>query len=160
MVIKFYCYFISRYYSEQWLGEDANRVAPHKDMEITKERKSCLLRYFANEDERRQVNIEFASFSMSMNEFGSGEVMKDRFLMPPITWWAVHGASALTLQALAFKLLGKPCSSSCCERNWSTYNFILFEKEQDNTTKSEKFWYLCIPIFAFYLGGARFTMKV
>ena len=24
----------------------------------------------------------------------------------------------------AFKLLGQPCSSSCCERNWSTYDFI------------------------------------
>lgn len=61
---------------------------------------------------------------MSMNEFGTGEVLKDRFLMPPITWWAVHGSSAPTLQAIAFKLLGQPCSSSCCERNWSTYNFI------------------------------------
>ena len=28
------------------------------------------------------------------------------------------------LQSIALKLLGQPCSSSCCERNWSTYNFI------------------------------------
>jgi hypothetical protein len=28
------------------------------------------------------------------------------------------------LQSIAFKLLGQPCSSSCCERNWSTYDFI------------------------------------
>ena len=28
------------------------------------------------------------------------------------------------LQSLAFKLLGQPSSSSCCERNWSTYAFI------------------------------------
>ena len=28
------------------------------------------------------------------------------------------------LQSIALKLLGRPCSSSCCERNLSTYNFI------------------------------------
>ena len=28
------------------------------------------------------------------------------------------------LQSIALKLLGQPCSSSCCERIWSTYNFI------------------------------------
>ena len=28
------------------------------------------------------------------------------------------------LQSIALKLLGQPCSSSCYERNWSTYNFI------------------------------------
>nr|CAD1833632.1 unnamed protein product [Ananas comosus var. bracteatus] len=28
------------------------------------------------------------------------------------------------LQILALKLLGQPCSSSCCERNWSNYSFI------------------------------------
>ena len=28
------------------------------------------------------------------------------------------------LQSIALKLHGQPCSSSCCELNWSTYNFI------------------------------------
>jgi hypothetical protein len=28
------------------------------------------------------------------------------------------------LKDLALKLLGHPASSSCCERNWSTYSFI------------------------------------
>ena len=28
------------------------------------------------------------------------------------------------MEPIALKLLGQPCSSSCCERNWSTYNFI------------------------------------
>jgi hypothetical protein len=29
----------------------------------------------------------------------------------------------LVLQKAAFKLLAQPCSSSCSERNWSTYSF-------------------------------------
>ena len=40
------------------------------------------------------------------------------------SWWLVHGAHALTLQKISLKLLRQPSSSSCRERNWSTYNFI------------------------------------
>ncbi|XP_050385343.1 uncharacterized protein LOC126801900 [Argentina anserina] len=87
-----------KYYSSEWLSEATHRVAPHKDLEITRERKTCLMRYFADEDEKRKVNIEFANFSMCMQEFGSGDAMKDRYLLEPITWWAIHGASAPTLQ--------------------------------------------------------------
>ena len=43
--------------------------------------------------------------------------------MSPVKWWVVHGTSAPMLQSIALKLLGQPCSFSCCERNWSTYNF-------------------------------------
>ncbi|XP_010468407.1 PREDICTED: uncharacterized protein LOC104748467 [Camelina sativa] len=50
--------------------------------------------------------------------------LNPRFILEPLRWWAVHGSSAPTLQALAFKLLGQPSSSSCCERNSSTYKFI------------------------------------
>jgi len=37
------------------------------------------------------------------------------------TLWLVHGAHAPILQKIALKLLGQPCSSSCYEKNWSTY---------------------------------------
>ena len=36
----------------------------------------------------------------------------------------VFSAHAPLLQKLAFKVLGQPSSSSCAERNWSTYSFI------------------------------------
>ncbi|KAL6126557.1 hypothetical protein ACLB2K_074604 [Fragaria x ananassa] len=113
-----------RYYSPEWLGEDSTRKAPHQDIEVTRERKHCILKYYENADERREVNVEFSNFSMCMDDFCNVDAMHDRFILPPLTWWAVHGASALRLQALAFKLLGQPSSSSCCERNWSTYKFI------------------------------------
>jgi hypothetical protein len=41
-----------------------------------------------------------------------------------MTWWTNHGQSAPLLMSLAMKLLSQPASSSCCERNWSTYSFI------------------------------------
>ncbi|EEC79227.1 hypothetical protein OsI_19966 [Oryza sativa Indica Group] len=39
-------------------------------------------------------------------------------------WWATHGTSAQAVQSLAFKLLSQPVSSSCCQRNWRTYDSI------------------------------------
>ncbi|KAK3221451.1 hypothetical protein Dsin_008476 [Dipteronia sinensis] len=54
--------------------------------------------------------------------------MIDRGFLSPQRWWGIHGSSTPTLQGIAFKLLGQPCSFSCCEKNWSTYNFIHFMK--------------------------------
>jgi len=35
-----------------------------------------------------------------------------------------HGQTVPLLMNLAIKLINQPASSSCCERNWSTYSFI------------------------------------
>lgn len=67
---------------------------------------------------------DFAKFSGSLYEFSSADAKLDRAEMEPILWWLAHGSRTPILQSLAVKLLGQPCSSSCCERNWSTYSFI------------------------------------
>jgi len=51
------------------------------------------------------------------------------------TWLTVHGAHAPILHKIALKLLGQPCSSCCCERNWSTYSFIHSLKMNKMTPK-------------------------
>ena len=67
---------------------------------------------------------EYAAFSTCFEKFSTSNSINDRWYMSPIKWWVVHGTSAPMLQSTALKLLGQPCSSSCCERNWSTNNFI------------------------------------
>ncbi|KAL6140566.1 hypothetical protein ACLB2K_058865 [Fragaria x ananassa] len=67
---------------------------------------------------------EFAYFSLNMGDYSSAEALKNKFHFEPLIWWVSYGPSTPYLQSLAFKLLNQPCSSSCCERNWSTYNFI------------------------------------
>ncbi|XP_057723564.1 uncharacterized protein LOC130939478 [Arachis stenosperma] len=113
-----------RYYSYQWLREDLTRVSPHQDIEITNERVKCLKRYFPNEEERRKVNIEFASFSDGRGVFDDYDSLNDRSIVDAKSWWLIHGSKAKFLQPIALSLLGQPSSSSCCERNWSTYSFI------------------------------------
>ncbi|KAK9991720.1 hypothetical protein SO802_026705 [Lithocarpus litseifolius] len=111
-----------KYYSIEWLSENPKRISPHRDHEISMERSKCLKRYFEDEDELKVVKFEFATFSGG--RFPSLDALTDRWALQPLVWWQYHGSAFPILQTLAFKLLGQPCSSSCAERNWSTYKFI------------------------------------
>ena len=86
------------------------------------ERSKCLERYFEDESELRVEKIEFAAFLGG--RFPSSEALTKRWALQPMVWWQYQGSSFSTLQTLAIKFLGQPCSSSCVERNWSTYKFI------------------------------------
>ncbi|KAH7652267.1 Ribonuclease H-like protein [Dioscorea alata] len=113
-----------RYYSNEWLNEVPNCLAPHRDVEISEERNKCLRKYFPSNEERKMVFQEFASFSGALGAFGTSDSLQDRWNLEPKSWWLVHGSSTPLLQCLVLKLFGQPSSSSCCERNWSTYSFI------------------------------------
>ncbi|XLR35226.1 hypothetical protein S83_063126, partial [Arachis hypogaea] len=77
--------------SHQWLREDPTRVSPHQDIEITNERVKCLKRYFSDEEERRKVNIEFASFSDGRGVFDDYDSLNDRSIVDAKSWWLIHG---------------------------------------------------------------------
>ncbi|KAL3009924.1 hypothetical protein AAZX31_07G111100 [Glycine max] len=94
-----------RYYSHEWLSEDSNRVPPHQDMELTRERLKCFKRFFLDVDVRRKVNIEFANFSDGREGFDDLDFLNYRGQMDPKAWWPVHGVNAPILQKVALKLL-------------------------------------------------------
>jgi len=97
--------------------ESKNRVAPHQNEEISNERTKCLKKYFPNSEEQRIVNTESAKFSVALEAFLDHDSLRDRRLMDPKHWWVFYGSSTPTLQVLTLKLLGQPCSLSCCEKN-------------------------------------------
>jgi len=72
----------------------------------------------------------FATCSEELNDFDS---IYDWWILDPVKWWANHGQPIPMLQKLALKLLNQPASSSCCERNWSTYSFIHSKKRNKLT---------------------------
>ncbi|XP_026415888.1 uncharacterized protein LOC113311263 [Papaver somniferum] len=112
-----------RYYSRQWLDERPGRVPPHRDLLIAGQRLKCFERYY-DADELREVNIEYAKFSSCREEFANANTINDRWSMNPYVWWVTYGVYAPLLHQKTLMLLGQPCSSSCSERNWSTYSFI------------------------------------
>jgi hypothetical protein len=85
---------------------------------------TCFERFFPNPEDLAKVKEEYARFSSCSEEFNDHDSIHDRFEASPMTWWINHGQSAPLLMGLAMKLLCQPASSSCCERNWSTYSFI------------------------------------
>ena len=113
-----------RYYCRQWLDEAPNRVPPHKDNEICLGRNKCLRCYFPESKDRLEATQEFVKFSSGEDELGQFDSLQDRWNLSPKEWWVMYGSSLPKLQNVALKLLSQPCSSSCCERNWSTYSFI------------------------------------
>ena len=98
------------------------RIPPHRDYEISMERSKCLEQFFEDENELTVVKFAFATFSGG--RFPSPNALTNRWVLQPLVWWQYHGSAFPTLQTLALKLLGQSCSSSCAERNCSTYKFI------------------------------------
>ncbi|XP_056682715.1 uncharacterized protein [Spinacia oleracea] len=84
----------------------------------------CFRRLFALNDDVGKVMEEYAQFSMKSGPFEDLTCISRMHSMDPKSWWANFGPQTPLLQSLAFKVLGQPTSSSCSERNWSTYAFI------------------------------------
>ncbi|GAB4826523.1 hypothetical protein Ancab_039985 [Ancistrocladus abbreviatus] len=106
------------------MEKNPTRIPPHKDIEIASIRSSFIKRYFPNENDRRRVNLEFAKFYGSTNELSDEESTRARWEMDAKSWWLLYGVYTPKLQDLVVRLLGQVSSSSCYERNWSTYSFL------------------------------------
>ena len=89
-----------------------------------KMRMNCFKKFFSMPEELAKVKEEYSRFSSCSEEFNDPDSIHNRWVVSPMTWWTNHGQSAPLLMCLAMKLLSQPASSSCCERNWSTYSFI------------------------------------
>ncbi|CAH1435544.1 unnamed protein product [Lactuca virosa] len=129
-----HCLAHSLHPSDAWLMEDSTRCAPHRDGELSQERMKCFRRLFPNDDEYGRVLDEYAMFSMKSGPFEDLTSISKMATMEPKNWWVNFGAQTPFLQTLAFRLLGQPSSSSCAERNWSTYAFIHSLKRNKLTT--------------------------
>uniref|UniRef100_A0A803N0I5 Uncharacterized protein n=1 Tax=Chenopodium quinoa TaxID=63459 RepID=A0A803N0I5_CHEQI len=122
---------------EGWLQASSNgvrRVAPNEDEEVSINRDLCFRRLFPNPDDLKKVYKEYGAFACGLDYFGQIHVMNARNEEEPLSWWANYGASTPLLQGLALKLLSQPASSSCCERNWSTYGTIQTTKRNRLTS--------------------------
>ncbi|XP_039043429.1 uncharacterized protein LOC120182547 [Hibiscus syriacus] len=132
-----------RFYSDGWLSEDPYRVAPHRDGEISRERMKCFRRLFPNDDDYDKVLDEFTCFSLKLGPFEDLMSLTKRYSSDPKIWWDNFGVEVPLLQYLAFKVLGQPTSSSCCERNWSTYSFIhSLRRNKLNPSRAEDLVYI------------------
>ncbi|XP_061364625.1 uncharacterized protein LOC133308064 [Gastrolobium bilobum] len=75
-----------KYYSDQWLAEDPNRVSPDNDVEINLEVKKFFRRHFSSMEERATVNLEYVNFVQMKGDFREFEAIENRYTMNPNDW--------------------------------------------------------------------------
>ncbi|VFQ79370.1 unnamed protein product [Cuscuta campestris] len=81
-------------------------------------------------DERLQMQIikQVSEYDEVRGGFSKSIPVKRRTLMSPIDWWNSFGGYTPEHQTFARRIIGLCCSSSGCERNWSTFSFIHTKK--------------------------------
>lgn len=50
--------------------------------------------------------------------------MPDQSNLAPHNWWQMEGCVGKLIAPIAKRILAQTCSSSACERNWSSYSFV------------------------------------
>jgi hypothetical protein len=123
-----------KYYANKWRAGGIGRVPPNLDPELSRHRNMCMTRLFPEAYLLHQVTQEFGKFSSS-RLYGPALSAREEDNIDPITWWSTFGSETPLLQRLALRLLSQPASSSCCERNWSTYSQIHNTKRNKLTSK-------------------------
>ena len=148
--IVFNCGGVERKYSPIWRKIDARWTPqlhrPHRPLHAAGYYLNPQLRYgnkFSNVDEvrkglfecmdrmldyqeRLKADIQLDSFDQAMGEFGSRIAINSRTLRSPTSWWMRFGGSTPKLQKFAILVLILTCSASGCEKNWSTFESIIF----------------------------------
>ncbi|RVW89461.1 hypothetical protein CK203_046848 [Vitis vinifera] len=102
----------------------------------------CMLQHFSNHpeikvglkevikrlepdlDRQAKAINEVKLFVDGQREFGSALTKKAINQSLPTEWWNNYGDEGPHLQKIAVKILSQTCSSSGCERNWSTCSLI------------------------------------
>ena len=105
------------------------------DIEIIQERQKCLRRFFPASEDRSKIIGEYATFITNGGNFGDIDAINSKSTMDAKSWWLLYGTSAPLLQKIALRLVQQPSSSSCAERNWSTYSFVHSMKRNRITPK-------------------------
>ena len=54
------------------------------------------------------------------------EILMASFFVLTAQWWYLHGSESKYLRTIAIKILSLTCSASGCERNWSTFEWVMF----------------------------------
>nr|KYP34542.1 hypothetical protein KK1_044500 [Cajanus cajan] len=88
----------------------------------------CIDRLCENNDIVDNVHNQLAIYKRAGGRFDIPAAVRARVKMAPAEWWKMYGGHTPHLQIVAIKVLSLTCSSSGCERNWSTFEHIHSKK--------------------------------
>ncbi|KAL0919159.1 hypothetical protein M5K25_011233 [Dendrobium thyrsiflorum] len=84
----------------------------------------CMERLIPDMTVREIADLQLVLFRNREGFFGLHAAKSTIAKRSPVEWWIQFGDSTPELQSFAVRVLGLTCSSSGCERNWSTYSQV------------------------------------
>ncbi|XP_022635871.1 uncharacterized protein LOC106758329 [Vigna radiata var. radiata] len=84
----------------------------------------CMRRLIPDMAERRKINLQIVEFHNARELFGMEDAKECRKQLNPGEWWDMFGDGTPELKRFAIRILSLTCSSSGCERNWSSFEMV------------------------------------
>ena len=84
----------------------------------------CMRRLVKDVVERKKINLQLVEFHFARGLFSMEEAKDSRKIMQPGEWWEMFGDGTPELRRFAIRVLSLTCSSSGCERNWSSFEMV------------------------------------
>ncbi|KAL5145418.1 hypothetical protein HKD37_06G015463 [Glycine soja] len=100
------------------------------DNEVVDGLYKCIDRLSEDDNFVVEVHKQLLVYKRAGERFGMTVAMKARTEISPTEWWKLYGGKTQHLQTIAIKVLSLTCSSSGCERNWSTFEHIHLKKRR------------------------------
>lgn len=115
-----------------------------------------------NDDEEMlsRVDVLADDYEQSRGTFSGILPKMQRKTKSPLDCWKAYGGEALPLQKIAKRITSLCCSSSGCEHNWSTFEFIHTKKGTDWSIRSLMTWFMSNTIQRFQLDFKSLNLKV
>ena len=92
--------------------------------EVRKGLYECMDRMLGFEN-RLKAEIQLDLYDQANGDFGSRIAIEFRKLRSRTSWWMHFGSSTPELQKFVVQVLSLTCSASVCERNLSTFEYVV-----------------------------------
>ncbi|XP_042466180.1 uncharacterized protein LOC122048713 [Zingiber officinale] len=94
------------------------------DVNVKRGLYECMARIVPNVTDRDKIDQQLDRFRMEKGLFGIENAIRSRNTKSPADWWHSFGDDCPELQRFSIRVLSLTCSSSGCERNWSTFEMV------------------------------------
>ncbi|KRH49117.1 hypothetical protein GLYMA_07G133300v4 [Glycine max] len=84
----------------------------------------CMRRLVKDAAERKKINLQHVEFHFARGLFSMEEAKDSRKIMQLGEWWEMFGDGTPELRRFAIRVLSLTCSSSGCDRNWSSFEMV------------------------------------
>ncbi|KAL6495776.1 hypothetical protein OROGR_030339 [Orobanche gracilis] len=104
---------------------------------------TCMTKLYPDPRLQEKIDLQMDAFRRRKGLFGFEAAKRTCKKRSPVDWWLQYGDETPELQGFAVRILSLTCSSSACERNWSTFNQIHTKKRNRlSTIKLNKLVYV------------------